>query len=561
MIPAEVLAQRLAFVAHIDLLVARDIIRAWGLLHPAERLSVELIPELVALVTDVATAYGELSATAAADFYDYLAELAGTRLPPAVPADPRPPAAQVKKMAIWATAPLRYAAPLVPLALQRLTGATQRLAQQPGRTTMLETARRDRVRFARVPQGAETCAFCLMLASRGAVYATEAAAGAFDQWHDSCVTGSTLVDGPSTEAALRRWYEGEVVVIRTTDGDELTITSNHPVLTRKGWVAAGELNVGQQVVKRARPERDEVLVPDKQERPTRIEDVWSALRVNGFVAVPVAAEDFHGDGAGSDGDVYIVGADRFLLHEGDAAALQPDSQVVDASARGAAIPDLLPASCSLAPCFVGDGFAAGRFVRGSYLGCSGFRGHPGGAGQASGAVAATLDVGLAEPALYDVTCNAVLLRQGQLGDPREVGSHQPWRRGLFDTGGAIGSGPRFDPPTLETEAERLRVYADLGRRLCKRLAGQIEFNTVVQLERVKFAGHVYNLQTTEGWYSANGLIVSNCDCAVIPVFKPDDLPAVNVQMQEEWENMKGRGLGSTLTAWRSHLRDVYDITH
>jgi hypothetical protein len=43
----------------------------------------------------------------------------------------------------------------------------------------LECAKRDRrpPRFARVPSGVETCDFCLMLASRGFVYHTEAAAG------------------------------------------------------------------------------------------------------------------------------------------------------------------------------------------------------------------------------------------------------------------------------------------------------------------------------------------------------------------------------------------------
>lgn len=42
-----------------------------------------------------------------------------------------------------------------------------------------------RVRFARVPQG-PSCGFCIMLASRGFVYATEESAGAFNQWHDRC---------------------------------------------------------------------------------------------------------------------------------------------------------------------------------------------------------------------------------------------------------------------------------------------------------------------------------------------------------------------------------------
>ena len=42
------------------------------------------------------------------------------------------------------------------------------------------------VRFARVPTGFETCTFCLMLASRGAVYHTRKTAGEFKHFHRNC---------------------------------------------------------------------------------------------------------------------------------------------------------------------------------------------------------------------------------------------------------------------------------------------------------------------------------------------------------------------------------------
>lgn len=55
--------------------------------------------------------------------------------------------------------------------------------------TILANAKRDRkrgVRFARVTTGAETCPFCYMLSSRGAVYYSRKTAGALDRWHNSC---------------------------------------------------------------------------------------------------------------------------------------------------------------------------------------------------------------------------------------------------------------------------------------------------------------------------------------------------------------------------------------
>lgn len=55
--------------------------------------------------------------------------------------------------------------------------------------TILANVGRDKdkgVRFARVPTGFETCTFCLMLASRGAVYHTRKTAGEFKHFHRRC---------------------------------------------------------------------------------------------------------------------------------------------------------------------------------------------------------------------------------------------------------------------------------------------------------------------------------------------------------------------------------------
>lgn len=54
--------------------------------------------------------------------------------------------------------------------------------------TVMQNARADRrkPRFARVPSGAETCQFCIMLASRGPVYWTNETAGEENHYHANC---------------------------------------------------------------------------------------------------------------------------------------------------------------------------------------------------------------------------------------------------------------------------------------------------------------------------------------------------------------------------------------
>lgn len=84
--------------------------------------------------------------------------------------------------------------------------------------TIIRNAGRDRkkgVRFARVPTGAETCTFCLMLASRGAVYHTRRSAGEFRKFHRGCdckvLPGfeddpdAELVEGVRPEELREQW--------------------------------------------------------------------------------------------------------------------------------------------------------------------------------------------------------------------------------------------------------------------------------------------------------------------------------------------------------------------
>lgn len=58
-----------------------------------------------------------------------------------------------------------------------------------GRNTTYDNAERHGVRYARVPSGSKTCAFCMVLASRDAVYLTRGTAGARDtgnEYHGDC---------------------------------------------------------------------------------------------------------------------------------------------------------------------------------------------------------------------------------------------------------------------------------------------------------------------------------------------------------------------------------------
>lgn len=86
--------------------------------------------------------------------------------------------------------------------------------------TMVKNVGRDSgrgVRFARVPQGRETCLFCIMLASRGFVYHTKETAGEFSHYHAHCdckvVPGleGTSIEGYDPDQYLDLWAQGRAL--------------------------------------------------------------------------------------------------------------------------------------------------------------------------------------------------------------------------------------------------------------------------------------------------------------------------------------------------------------
>lgn len=170
--------QSLVALAQNDL---TDFWRAMNLSNP-----VLVRDELLRFFPDLLQAYGDTAAVLGADWYDLLRDVpVSARSFNAVIADPVP-AAQAQQSARWAVGPLFDGDP--DSALSQLAGATQRLVLAPGRASFAGSARRDPVRtqWGRVPSGATTCKWCVMLASRGAVYADASKAGQMNEFHDNC---------------------------------------------------------------------------------------------------------------------------------------------------------------------------------------------------------------------------------------------------------------------------------------------------------------------------------------------------------------------------------------
>ena len=132
--------------------------------------------------------------------------------------------------------------------------------------------------------------------------------------HFNCLLGdSHVLTVGGVSGASKRWFDGEIFIIKTSKGRELSCTPNHPILTRSGWVSASTINVGSDIVCDLVGEWKGLVDSNHKNIPPLIKDVVHSVFSSSKVLtmpVPVSAKDFHGDGVGS--EVAIVASNSFL---------------------------------------------------------------------------------------------------------------------------------------------------------------------------------------------------------------------------------------------------------
>jgi len=138
-----------------------------------------------------------------------------------------------------------------------------------------------------------------------------------------CLLPDTLVDSAMVRAAFRRWYEGDVVEIKTRNGRQFTTTPNHPMLTQDGWISSGSLNKGHQLICDSRNKNLTLSGDvDIKRSPTKISEIFSTLQTVGVFERRRSREpDFHGDGV--NGYVDVASTNRELMYGNFSPILEP----------------------------------------------------------------------------------------------------------------------------------------------------------------------------------------------------------------------------------------------
>lgn len=303
-----------------------------------------------------------------------------------------------------------------------------------------------------------------------------------------CLIGSALVDSPSEiQRAYGRPYSGQLITIATAGGKQLTGTPNHPVFTDRGWVGLGQLRQGDNVVCRARvqPEGIGGARPHVTDQPAPIAEIARALTLAGasraerIETVPV---DFHGDGGYGYVDVVTAGS---LLQRGDAPSLLEHLLEVEGERRDFQYRSLMGV----------------RALREARL-----------AGAPATVALADLSAEISHACAISVGSTPGFMRASARASkvrlPSGIGAHPlvPLGESLR---GSLPGDAAIDHFGFEASS------ADVNR---ERGFGEPQFPFAVELDRIvdvsaTDAGsgrHVYNLQTADSWYIANGIVSHNC---------------------------------------------------
>jgi len=334
--------------------------------------------------------------------------------------------------------------------------------------------------------------------------------------HINCLTEDALISSsPAITGVSKRWFDGEVIDIETAAGRKLTCTPNHPILTRAGWVAACDLDEGNEIVSDGFVKGEAgVNAKNDQAVPTigNVAEAFLACSQVVSVPVPVTAPDFHGDGAGS--EVAIVGADRRLLGERNAHCSKHLGKVGFIFGRKVGLDNTASPFRCLYEGVLGFLRTAPSLI--SRLGQSfsflwACKRH---SGKLLFGSVSPLNPVVAEYALNGEGINAV-----SFSNPTDSYAAFVKRNSFRDIDLGVGN-VRFRSYVDASAPEPTEYSIEAGTDCLADLLGihpaSIEFDNVVSINRRVFSGHVYNLETVAGLYCSNGIVTHNCRSVVVP---------------------------------------------
>lgn len=285
----------------------------------------------------------------------------------------------------------------------------------------------------------------------------------------NCLLPGNMVITPRLEAISRALYRGPALEITTELGNVISVTPNHPILTRKGFIAAQFLNKGDYVI--CTPNSEQVIRsidPDNDDMPTLIEQIWSSVCIRmlkwSSSTFSVMSHDFHCDAKWFvDSNVNIVRSDSFLRSN-----IKSGNTVKQ---------------------FDEKNFGGGLILERNLAGYSPFT---------------------------EFTKGSLFTPNSGMGSTSQDTSFG--RSHIFHSNAVrLANASRLDTSIEQVLTEGGPTYPNLSREFLFCLSHLITDDKIVKIRNYDFCGHVYDLQDYTGLYISNRLVVKNCRCREVMV--------------------------------------------
>lgn len=349
--------------------------------------------------------------------------------------------------------------------------------------------------------------------------------------HLNCVTGDTLISTSSPITRIyRRTYKGTIYRIKSTSGYELSITPNHPILTDRGFIPAKLLKVGDNIVLNDGFKTINIVGKYKDNTVTSAENLFSSFRESSSVfasSMEITSKDFHNDI--SDQEVNIIKTDRGLSNKVDILTFKKvgKSIFVDGHARFL----MKKLSHSLPFFFFGRNHSSFRSFMTSFCkSCNLFW-----RSKFHSLYLLFSSISLRNIINFKKINHLFSFKTKSIGDSFNANSFIVKFKNLCKicvSNIFCVSSSMFDTTLSDGILNSMNTDIELSRNLLCCNSSLIKFDSLISIEEMDFFGQVYNLETVDNFYYANGITVHNCRCSVMPINSEikDSIP----ETYEEW---------------------------
>lgn len=332
----------------------------------------------------------------------------------------------------------------------------------------------------------------------------------------NCLPGSALVSfDSSVNKAFRRWFSGEITELVTDNNIIINTTGNHPILTDRGWIAAKDVQIGDNVFT---SENESLFAKEMHSKDVKssAEQIFDALSFCLEITSDTLTEsDFHND-VGEYKKVDIINVNRELVFDSIIEAHKELSYFIFERSN-LSILELSPVNIFLKN-------LVSRNVSSSYLSLLGqieliLFTHFAHAKDISLRTISNDNSCLNQPFSNRTTSNSIFIGNCKLTHPVLIIINSFLIESQFVVRNSISSN-NVDTNSSQFDTQDIRMQADNLSDFIKSENPSFIKSLRINNKRVKsFSGHVYNFETSTNWYLTEKIIIHNCRCFAIPIVK------------------------------------------